>query len=136
MDILLLSSSIHEESFANFLENLFEQQTEEAELITRILEIIEHVARNGGHPQPPYAKPLREVNNELCELRIKYENNLLLRIYYFVEKGTQKLFLLNYILKPDQYEKTVKKKTDKIIEKSIQLALQLKNLPYSSYEPF
>ncbi|PCI25110.1 hypothetical protein COB57_02745 [Candidatus Peregrinibacteria bacterium] len=98
-----------------------------------ILTTIRHISEQGGFPIPPHAKPLKEVNNEICEMRIKYDLNNLLRIYYFVNKEEKVMLLLNFIIKPDgrkfpaDYEGKKGKKLLKEIGASVEYALELKS---------
>jgi hypothetical protein len=114
-------------SILNFL------QENDKEILSRTLEIINHIHDRWWHPQPPYAKPLRENTVDLCEIRSKFNRDELLRIYYFVhrENWENRLVLLNAIIKPDwdkypaYYEGTKGKRLKKEIEQSIELALEL-----------
>ena len=114
------------------------------DMLTRVLVTIRHVATTKGHPQPPHAKPLRDANPNLCEIRTKYDRENLLRIYYFVDKENDNLILLNYIIKPDgrqnasHYEGKAGKKLKREIATSIEIAIELQTAYHHNhphYEP-
>ena len=137
MNVVILSKSNHKECFSALLEKILLEPQNNREILTRIIDVIDHISKQGGHPSPPQAKPLREVDGELCEIRIKWnKNNELLRIYYFVDKEKNTMNLLNAIIKPEKYEKKIQKKVEKMITGSIQLAIELKKSLPQSYEPF
>lgn len=67
----------------------------------------------------------------------------LIRLYYFIDNKNNKLVILNYIEKldwrknSDKYNKSKKNKIDKLIQESIEIALELKKQYYlnsSNYE--
>jgi hypothetical protein len=130
LKVLFLASTFHDQSFGKVLEDILALGDEE--IIACIDEHIGYITDRNGHPQPPIAKPLRDVDGELCEIRTKYGKEDLLRIYYFVDKETDSLILLNAIIKPDgrkmqsHYEGKVGRKLERDIEESIQLALKFK----------
>ncbi len=144
MQILFLSALASEESTGEILEKLYRDKTKEEDL-TRVLAVIDHIAQNGGTPNPPLAQPLRDIGDEeLCEIRTNYDKKILLRIYYFVHKESRSLILLNAITKPDgrkspsQYQGGAGKRLQRKIDSSIQLALELKKLyptTKNNYEP-
>lgn len=117
-------------ALSEIFEDLLEKDTG---LLTRILEVIRHVASNKGHPQMPYSLYLRG-KQDLCEIRTQFCKGELLRIYYFVDKASDTLVLLNALIKPDgrkyssSYEKNAGKKLKKEIEVSIHHAQQLKDI--------
>ncbi len=125
MRVLYCPSAADPGSLAALMEQLSDQG------LTPILGRIRYIAELNGHPQPPYAKPLRNVDGSLCELRSPYGDDLL-RIYYFVDQERQALILLNCIIKPDgrdhpsKYRGTAGKRLEKEINDSIALALLLK----------
>ena len=130
MKVLFLASTFHDQSFGKVLEDLLALGDEET--VAHIDERISYIASRNGHPQPPIAKPLRDVDDELCEIRTKYGKEDLLRVYYFVDKETDSLVLLNAIIKPDGYKKQshyegrAGRKLERDIEESIQLAMKFK----------
>lgn len=138
MNIFYISASVHSESFGALLEELIE---EDVGVISRIFAFIKNIAQHNGHPQPPHAKPIRGVEIDLCEIRITHEKGNLLRIYYVADKRDNTLKILNYIVKPDgikkasNYEGKKKKKLDKIIQQSIELAVELYQTNKQKYEP-
>lgn len=143
MQVYFLSPSAHPSSFGTIVEHLLNQENHD--MLTRIIQNIEHIAGLGGHPQPPAAKPLRHVDSELCEIRAPYGKEELLRIYYFVDRKTERLVLLNCISKPDgrnlpsKYQGNAGKKLERELQESVALAVRLK-AEYSptnlAYEPF
>ena len=143
MYVYFLSPSPHPSSFGKIVEHLLDQENHD--MLTRIIQNIEHIAGLGGHPQPPTAKPLRHVDDALCEIRTPYGREELLRIYYFVDRKTERMVLLNCITKPDgrnfssKYQGNAGKKLERELQESIALAVTLK-VGYSStnpaYDPF
>jgi hypothetical protein len=137
MRILILSSSVHTESAGT----LFEKEKED--LLIKIHERIDHLSRQNGHPDGNLAKRISGVGEfHLCEIRIHHKKDLL-RIYYIIDKELKELKILNFIIKPDgsknasHYEGVSKKKIQKKIKDSIQLAIKLyKKNNYKNYEPF
>lgn len=130
MYVYFLSPSAHPSSFGKIVEDLLDQESHD--MLTRIIQNIEHIASLGGHPQPPTAKPLRHVDNDLCEIRTQYGKDELLRIYYFVDQKTKRLVLLNCITKPDgrkfssKYQGNAGKKIERDLQESVALAVKLK----------
>jgi len=130
LKVLFLSSAFHDQSFGRVLEDLLEN--DDTDTLACIYERIKHIVGLRGHPQPPAAKPLREVGEGLCEIRSKHGKEDLLRIYYFVDKETDSLILLNVIIKPDGHKKQGRydgksgKKIERTIKESVELALKLK----------
>ncbi len=142
MQVYFLSPSAHPSSFGKIVEQLLDQ--EKYDLLTRIIQNIEHIAGVGGHPQPPTAKPLKHVDNELCEIRTAYGRDELLRIYYFVDHKTERLILLNCITKPDgrdfpsKYQGTAGKRLQRELQESIAIAVKIKteySPTHPDYEP-
>jgi hypothetical protein len=140
MNVFCLQSSAHPEAFAGLLERLIAEENEDT--LARILTTIAHVANIGGHPQEPAARRLSGM--DMCEIRSKYRRGELIRIYYFVDKEKDRMLLLNSIVKPDgssnpsHYEGNAGKRLTKELQKSITIALRLKDLfPPSSphYDP-
>ena len=130
------------ESFGSFLSLVIDEK--DMENLAKIFEQIQHTADQGGHPTPPQSRALREVGIDLCEIRIHYKKSELLRIYYFVDREGKAIVLLNILIKPDgtkrasQYEGKARKKVDKEIQKSIQIAIDMyKEYPSkkTNYEP-
>lgn len=78
----------------------------------------------------------------MCEIRSKYHRNELTRIYYYVDKDKNKMFLLNYIIKPDgsnnpaKYESKEGKRIEREIQESIELAITLKEQYPSSHPDY
>ncbi len=134
MNVFCLQASAHPKAFARLLAELAQQEDEDT--LAKILTTIAHVARVGGHPQEPAARRLSGV--DMCEIRSKYRRGELIRIYYFVDKKSDKMLLLNSIIKPDgshkpsRYEGNAGKRLEKDLQESIALALQLKELFPSS----
>ena len=79
---------------------------------------IKFTAENKGKPILPIAKTIRGY--KFHELRVK-DGSSLVRIFYFVYIQ-EKLVLLYALEKPGNYDKGLKKKIDKEIEKAIKLA--------------
>lgn len=130
MKVFFLSSTAHNQSFGKVLEHLLEK--DDRDILAYNKEHITHIASLRGHPQPPTAKPLKGVGDGICELRLLYDVETLLRIYYFVDKEKDAMVLMNVIMKPDgcdkatHYEGSSKKKIDRQIKQSIELAKELK----------
>ena len=130
MAIHVLISERVEGSTRSILNFLKENDTE---MLSRTIEIINHIHDRWWHPTMPYAKPLYWNDVGLCEIRSKYNREELLRIYYFVhrEPWETRLVLLNATIKPDwekypaYYEGTKWKRLRKEIETSIEIALKL-----------
>lgn len=139
MHISFLSSSAHLASFGNLMQGLLDDGEED--LLFRVLENIKHIASNGGHPQPPVAKPLRG-HKDLCEIRTTFGREELLRVYYFVDRTDNKIVLLNAITKPDgdrfpsKYEGNAGKKLHKKLQESIDIAVGLQATYHSSKESY
>lgn len=130
MQIFLLRESAHPESFANIMQALMD--TKDIDRLARVMAILRHLAGQGGHPAPPYAKPLHSVAGGLSEIRCIYDKENLLRIYYFVDRENKRMVLMNAIIKPDgekrasRYDGGGRKRLEREIQKSIQLALEFK----------
>lgn len=130
MQILLLKETAHPESFALIIQTLL--NAKDIDRLSGIMARIKHIAGLGGHPAPPYAKPLQGSGKDLNEIRCIYDEENLLRIYYFVDRENQKMVLMNAIIKPDgeknasRYDGGRGKKLEKDIQKSIQTAQELK----------
>lgn len=112
-------------------------------LLTELIGAVDLLKSRGGHPQPPMAKPLRDVDPALCEITRKYPGDQQLRVFYFVTDDKEKLILLNYFVKPDgrkrNNEYSGKRKSDiaKAQQDAILLAKKLKDsylLDQSNYE--
>jgi len=92
--------------------------------------ILFHILSCKWSPIPPSAKPLRGHEN-LCEVRVKF-SKVLYRIHYFVDIEGDYMVILNWYTKPDwrsgsdSYNKSKKKKIDKVIKASIEEAILLK----------
>ena len=114
-----------DEGYENRLLKLFEYLSNSKDII-QIENLIFHILLYKWKPIPPSAKPLRWYEN-LNEIRVKIWNNLY-RINYFVDLKNNYMVLLNWYTKPDwknnsnNYNKSKKKKIDKIIEESIKEA--------------
>ena len=124
MQVYYLSSHAHPESFGSFIKKFCDEGTQD-ELAPHIAKI-SHIADRGGHPQPPYAKPLREVDGGLNEICSKLNEKEHLRIYYFVKRETKRMILLNITIKPTLYEGGTRKRVEKEIQESIEEALRIK----------
>jgi hypothetical protein len=143
VQIFFLSALASKESSGAILKELLKRKDDT--VLIRTLTDISHIANSGGVPRPPRAKLLRGIgDNELCEIRTKYDRDNLLRIYYFVDKERSNLILLNAIIKPDggqsssHYEGGAGRRLRKDINNSVQLAIELKELYSASnndYEP-
>jgi hypothetical protein len=134
MRIFYLSHNAHPKSFGGLMRKL-QDEGEYDELSKHVVKIC-HIAHNNGTPLPPYAKPLRDVDAELNEIRSQYKNNELLRIYYFVDKQNEKMILLNITIKPSLYEKHMAKKVNREIQEDINEAITLKekySISHSDY---
>jgi len=114
----------------NRLITLFEE-VEIADKQFHIIQTLEHIQSNNWSPQPPHAKPLKWVESELFEIKIKFWIDLY-RIHYFLDNEKWFMIILNWYYKPDwrkqsdNYNKSKKKKLDKTIKIHIDTALQLK----------
>ncbi len=128
MNVFFLPVSAHPSAFSNIIKELLEQEDEDT--LARILTTIAHAASIGGHPQEPTSRRLKGV--DMCEIRSKCRHGELIRIYYFTDKDSQRMFLLNYIIKPDGsnnpslYEGNAGKRLERDLQQSIDLALRLK----------
>jgi len=97
----------------------------------QIMQILEHLLNNNWNPRPPHAKPLKWLKSEIFEIRIKFWIDMY-RVHYFLDKKKWFMVILNWYYKPDwrkqsdNYNKSKKKKLDKIIKIHIDTALQLK----------
>ena len=139
---MYLKATAHPQSTGKVLADLLDSDTDK---LTHLITIIKNIADIGGHPQPPNAKPLRGIKEQLSgEIRLKLTADNLLRIYYFVSQEDDAMILLNFIIKPDgrnfpaRYESNAGKRIQRAIEESIQLAISLKNdyhLTKNNYEP-
>lgn len=125
MQVWCLSASAHPDSFGSFIKR-FRDEGREVELRS-LYDIISHLVRIDGRPEPPYAKPLRDVDRELNEICSKLNEKELLRIYYFVDRDAKKMVLLNFTIKPRLYEGKLKKRVEKEIHQDIAEALLLKS---------
>ena len=124
MQIFYLSCNAHPQSFGSFIKRL--KDAGRANDLESHASKIYHIANIGGIPQPPYAKPLREVDGNLNEIRSTISQKEELRIYYFVDQARARMVLLNITIKPSHYDGTKKKKVEKEIQKDIQEALKIK----------
>ena len=79
---------------------------------------IRFIAENKGKPIPPIAKTIKGY--KFHEIRVK-DGSSLIRIFYFVYIRS-KLVLLNGLEKPENYDKGKKKKINKRIKDSLDLA--------------
>lgn len=113
------------------------------DILADIMGLVLHVADHAGYPDQRYAK--RVHGTDLCKIRSKYRYKEVIRIYYFIDKQTQKMFLLNYVTKPDgsnaasKYEGGTAKKIRKQIQESVAIAEMLKEQypsDHLDYEPY
>ena len=130
MKVLFLSSAAHDQSFGKVLEDLLVQGDED--ILAYNHQCILHTVSRKGHPQMPIARALKHIDENLCELRLKYDKTNLFRPYYFVDKENDTLIILNGIIKPDgskkssRYEGASRHKIDRLIDESIKQAKILK----------
>lgn len=103
MQVYFLSESAHLQSFGTIMRQLL--NAEEEDEITNIILRIKHISDSGGTPSPPTAKPLKNVDGELNEIRCKYKEDQVIRIYYFVDRDKKRMVLLNATIKPDGSKK-------------------------------
>lgn len=92
------------------------QELHKVKVLAFIDQTIKFIAENKGRPIPPTARALK--GHKFHEMRIKDGSNLI-RILYFIYYH-EKLVLLNAFEKPDFYDKGVKKKINKEIEKILE----------------
>ena len=142
MKVIFLSDTAHPNSTGSIFKQLIENghKNELASIIAKI----SHIAGLNGHPAKPYASPIRNAHGKLNEIRCKYIEHNLIRIYYFVDRSKNKMVLLNTTIKPDgsnnaaKYEGNSKKIIDRKIENDIQLAITLKTqypISLKNYDP-
>jgi hypothetical protein len=142
MKVMYLTATAHPQSTGKVFADLLNSDQDK---LTHLLTIIRNIADRGGHPQPPNAKPLGDIKEQLRgEIRLKLSTKNLLRIYYFVSLEDDAMILLNTIIKPDgrnlpaRYEGNSGQRMKRAIDESIQLAISLKNdypLTKNNYEP-
>jgi len=111
----------NDEEVENKILTLFENN----KIMAEVSSILYYLLSINWKPIPPKAKQLKEVDEELCEIRIQFWSTLY-RINYFVDKWKDLLIILNWYSKPSLYEKSKKKKIEKIINNTINEALILK----------
>ncbi len=113
-----------ENRFLKLLKDLWDNSK-----VIYVSKILLHVLSYKWSPIPPNAKPLRWEEG-LYEIRIKFSKELY-RIHYFVDINADCMVILNWYTKPDwrsgsnNYNKSKKKKIDKMIELSIKEAVSL-----------
>ncbi|MFH1890673.1 MAG: type II toxin-antitoxin system RelE/ParE family toxin [Candidatus Kuenenbacteria bacterium] len=111
------------------------QEERKIKILAYIDQTIQFITEHKGRPIPPVAKPLKGY--KFHEMRIKDRINLV-RILYFCYTQ-EKLVLLNAFEKPDLYEKGLKKKVDREINKMLKQTQQyyqdfLSNQIYEEYK--
>lgn len=90
----------------------------EAAIKVKIRAALNHVSNNKSALKPPTAKDLGKISQKaaLYELRIQLGHDLL-RIFAAYEDDV--IFLLEVLIKPDRYEKAVKRKINRLYQKKI-----------------